>query len=116
MKLPNDFFDHEDFEQLDEHQKHVIERRIVEDAFDNSYRVIMGKVTFDELMDDMVRGSLNSALLAHNPDETPKKETLENMIIHYSSADYEAYEKCGNLLKKLHEFYPETKGKLIEIY
>jgi len=113
MELPDDFFDHADFDSLTEYEKRLVEKRILEDAFENSYRVITNQTTFEDLMDEMITGRLNSALMAHNPDENPKKETLENMILHFSSEEYEEYEKCARLTKELNMLYPETIGKLI---
>ena len=75
----------------------------------------MEEVSFEDLIDDMITGKVGSALLAHNPDEVPEKDTLINMIVHFGGEDYEAYEKCARLVKKLHKFYPEEQGKLIEI-
>lgn len=113
MELPDNLFNHEDFDNLSEHEKQLVEKRIVEDAFENSYRVITNETTFEDLMDEMIIGKLHSALMAHNPDESPKQETLENMILHFGSDEYEEYEKCARLKRELNKLYPETVGKLI---
>jgi hypothetical protein len=113
MELPDDFFENSDYNDLSDHEKDMVEKKIIEDAFENSYRVITKKTTFDDLMDSVSTGNLSSALMAHNPEENPKKEILENMILHFSSEEYEEYDKCVELKSELNRLYPETIGKLI---
>jgi len=94
---------------LTESDQRLIEEQIIEDAFNNSYLIITERLTFDELLDSY-NGESGAALMAHDPDEGPEKDVLVNMILHYGSEEYEEYERCAELLKKLHSLYPETVG------
>ncbi len=109
MSSNEDFFD--DDTGLSDIDKINLQNRIVEDAFYNSYLVITKKTTFNILMEEWNDGNLGTALLAHDPDTGPRKDQLINMILYYSEADREEYEKSAELLKKLHELYPETVGQ-----
>tara|TARA_R100001443_G_scaffold117128_2_gene140065 strand:+ start:520 stop:858 length:339 start_codon:yes stop_codon:yes gene_type:complete len=109
MARDEDFFD--DGSGLSDIDKINLQNRIVEDAFYNSYLVITKRTTFDILMEEWDDGSGMTALLAHDPDTGPRKDQLINMILYYSGADREEYEKSAELLKKLHEMYPETVGQ-----
>ena len=109
MARDEDFFDEES--GLSDIDKITLQNRIVEDAFYNSYLVITKKTTFDILMEEWNDGSGVTALLAHDPDKGPRKDQLINMIVYYSEDDREEYEKCAELLEKLHELYPETVGQ-----
>ena len=107
MSRDEDYFDDES--GLSDIDKINLENRIVEDAFYNSYLVITERTTFDILMHEWDNGSTGTALLAHDPDSGPRKDQLINMILYYS----ESYEKSAELLKKLHEIYPETVGQIL---
>lgn len=109
MARDEDFFDEES--GLSDIDKINLQNRIVEDAFYNSYLVITKKTTFDILMEEWNDGSGVTALLAHDPDSGPRKDQLINMIVYYSEDEREEYEKCAELLEKLHELYPETVGQ-----
>ena len=104
-----DFFDEES--GLSDIDKITLQNRIVEDAFYNSYLVITKKTTFNILMEEWNDGSGVTALLAHDPDSGPRNDQLINMIVYYSEDEREEYEKCAELLEKLHELYPETVGQ-----
>tara|TARA_B100001778_G_scaffold333955_1_gene343783 strand:- start:1293 stop:1631 length:339 start_codon:yes stop_codon:yes gene_type:complete len=109
MARDEDFFD--DDMGLSDIDKINLENRIVEDAFYNSYLVITKRTTFDILMNEWDKGTSGTALLAHDPDSGPRKDQLINMIDYYSDDEREEYEKCAELLEKLHELYPETVGQ-----
>ena len=109
MARDEDFFDEES--GLSDIDKITLQNRIVEDAFYNSYLVITKKTTFNILMEEWNDGSGVTALLAHDPDSGPRKDQLINMIVYYSEDEREEYEKCAELLEKLHELYPETVGQ-----
>jgi len=111
--MADDFFEGTEYEDLSDHEKEMVEQKIIADAFENSYRVITKKTTFEDLLDEMATGQISAALMAHNPDENPKLEILENMILHFSSPEYEEYEKCVELRDEMNRLYPETIGKLI---
>lgn len=111
MSNNEDFFNEDPMDGLSDSEKLLLEERIIEDAFHNSYLVITERLTFDELLLSYGDGGVSSALMAHDPDTGPRKDTLINMILHYSSPDYEEYEKCAELLEKLHSLYPETIGE-----
>jgi len=82
---------------------------ILDEAYYNSYLVITERMTFQELVDDDGK----TLIVAHDPEKDIEKDLLISMIRHYSSPDKEEYEKCGELLKRLHLLYPETEGKQI---
>ena len=105
MKVPDEFFNGGD---LSDYEKEVIEKKMLENAFENSYRIITKRITFDDLIKDLSEGTITAALTAHDPDQDPPKIILENMISHFSSEEYEEYEKCVELKKELNRLYPET--------
>ena len=111
MSNNEDFFNEDPLDGLSDADKILLEERIIEDAFYNSYLVITERCTFAELIETYAAGDASSALMAHDPDSGPKKDTLINMILHYSSPEYEEYERCAELLVKLHSLFPETVGK-----
>lgn len=111
MARDEEFFD--DNNGLSDIDRINLENKIVEDAFYNSYLVITKRTTFDILMSEWNEGIKGTALLAHDPDSGPRKDQLINMIAYYSEDEREEYEKCAELLEKLHELYPETVGQEI---
>ena len=110
MSSNEDFFD-DNNQGLSDIDRINLENKIVEDAFYNSYLVITKRTTFDILMSEWNEGIKGTALLAHDPDSGPRKDQLINMIMYYSEEEREEYEKCAELLEKLHELYPETVGQ-----
>ena len=107
-----DDFDDAFKDELENLSKEIISMMaddIVDEAYYNSYLVITERVTFEELID----GDGKTLIVAHDPDEDIKEDFLVSMIKYYSSPDKEEYEKCGELLKRLHLLYPETEGKQI---
>lgn len=72
-------------------------------AFNNSYRIFIGEVSFKDIVDegDAV------VLLAHDPNEDITDENLEEMILYYEYVEY--YERCG-VLKDLIEERGKKKG------
>ena len=87
-------------------EKLAYEERVVSEAFNNSYLIITNRKKFEDLLplpherteDKMM------AITAHNPEEDPDIDTLDNMIYYYE--DFEEYEKCAELLN--------VKKKLLE--
>lgn len=109
--MEDDFEDEfkDELENLSKEIMGMLADDIVDEAYYNSYLVITERVTFEELAD----GDNKTLLVAHDPDEGIKQDLLVSMIKYYSSPDKEEYEKCGELLKRLHLLYPETEGKQI---
>tara|TARA_R110002051_G_C8681411_1_gene491840 strand:- start:6 stop:311 length:306 start_codon:yes stop_codon:yes gene_type:complete len=86
--------DEEEKEQLSEIEVWELEKRMLELAYDNSYRLLTDKCTFEDLMvDNHSHG--RSAVLAHDPHEGATYEEVFNILFHYEL--HEEYEKCAEL-------------------
>lgn len=93
----------ESYDGLSELERIQLEDKILEVAYDNSYRVLFKELTFDELID--AEGNGGTAILAFDPDEGPKKSQLEMMIDYYESQEW--FERCSEIKKLLDERFPE---------
>lgn len=94
MSEENNFHEEEEDSGLTLSQKLELEELIVETAFNNSFKLVTGRTTFQEILDGKtVKGT--SALMAHNPDEEIPIESLENMMYYF--VDTEEYEKCAEI-------------------
>ena len=87
---------------LDDIYQKQIEDEMVNIAYDNSYKVLTGEVTFDSLLDGIYEEE--TALMGFDPEHGPSKLELENMIMWYE--EYEEYQRCAKLHKILTEKYP----------
>lgn len=90
---------------LEEIYQREIELEMVNTAYINSYRVLIGEITFDNLIHDSFREG-NTALMAFDPDNGPMLEELKSMIEWYE--DSEEYEKCMKLKNIMNIEFPET--------
>jgi len=77
------------------------EDKMLAKAFDNSYRVLTGQITFDTLLEQTLE--TESMLMGFDPDAGPSKEELENMIDWF--IETEEYEKCAKLNEILNKKY-----------
>ena len=93
--------DYTEDDSISEIDKMKIEKIMLAAAYDNSYKVLTGKITFSELPDEKDLMGI-SALMAYDPIKGIRKEELENMIEFYvEQDDVECYRKCAELKKIL---------------
>ena len=90
---------------LDDIYQREVELEMVNTAYINSYRVLIGEITFDNLIHDSFKEG-NTALMAFDPDNGPMLEELKSMIEWYE--DSEEYEKCMKLKNIMNIEFPET--------
>ena len=107
--MNEDYLNDELNDKLSESEILMLERQLLEAAYDNAYIVITERMTFDELIEKKLEDDNDALVMAFDPNDGPDMEVIMNMIEHYSGPDYEEYEKCAELLKKLHVLYPESK-------
>ena len=88
------------FAGLTEGERIEMEKMIMEQAFENSYKIITKKMTFEDLAEKTKKLSSSShTILVFDPTEDPDKEVIEDIIWHFE--DREEYEKCAELKKIL---------------
>ena len=88
------------FAGLTEGERIEMENMIMEQAFENSYKIITKKMTFEDLAEKTKNLSSSShTILVFDPTEDPDKEVIEDLIWHFE--DREEYEKCAELKKIL---------------
>ena len=86
----------EEFEGMTLQEKLELEEMIVDAAFRNSFKIITGRKTLDDLMEDKKEDPIKmQAICAHEPGEEIKIKTLENMLFYFE--DEEEYEKCAEI-------------------
>ena len=87
--------------ELSEAEKYEMEQVMIHKAFENSYKVITKKLTFEQLLD--LKGVFGQkAILIYDPSEGYDELVLEDMIHYYE--DEEEYEKCAELKKILDNY------------
>jgi len=99
------------FDPMKEIRKAELQEEILADAFDNSYRLLIKAISFDEMIEDKYRNDLE-AVLAFDPKLGPALSELKNMIDFY--IEEEEYERCANLRNIMHTKYPESINLGIE--
>ena len=88
------------FAGLTEGERIEMENMIMEQAFENSYKIITKKMTFEELATKKTLPSLEAhTILVYDPTEEPDTEVIEDLILHFE--DREEYEKCAELKRIL---------------
>jgi hypothetical protein len=94
-KEPNDFLS-----DLPMGERIEMENMIMDQAFENSYKIITKKMTFEELAKKKTLPSLEAhTILVYDPTEEPDTEVIEDLILHFE--DREEYEKCAELKRIL---------------
>ena len=101
----------EGFDPMDEIRKAEIQEYMLADAFNNSYKLLIKAISFDEMIEDKYRNDLD-AVLAFDPELGPALSELENMIDFYIAE--EDYEKCANLRDIMHTRFPQSINLGIE--
>ena len=87
--------------ELSESEKYEMEQRMIEKAFENSYKVITKRITFEDLMDTKTKFG-QRAILIYDPSEGWDDLVLEDLIDYFE--EYEEYEKCAELKKILDDY------------
>jgi len=80
--------------ELTEVEEMELERRMMELAYENSYRVLTNKLSFKELMTGN-HGQGRSAIMAHDPQEGVNMREMDVIIRFFE--EREEYEKCAEL-------------------
>ena len=89
------------FAGLTEGERIEMENMIMEQAFENSYKIITKKTTFEELMN--VKSAFGQkAILIYDPSEGWDDDVLIDLIQYFE--DEEEYEKCAELKKILDNY------------
>tara|TARA_R100001015_G_C4627792_1_gene187527 strand:- start:1332 stop:1637 length:306 start_codon:yes stop_codon:yes gene_type:complete len=88
---------HDDFlADLPEDEKYEYEQMLVDNAFENAYKVLTKKTTFEKLMDAKDKFGIK-AIMIYDPSEEPDEDVWDDVIYYYE--DLEEYERCAELLK-----------------
>jgi hypothetical protein len=88
----------ENLPELSEAEKYEMEQMMVQKAFENSYKVVTKKMTFEELLN--VKSTFGQhAILIYDPGEGWDEQVIEDLIYYFE--DEEEYEKCAELKKIL---------------
>ena len=96
---------------MKEIRKAELQGEILADAFDNSYKLLIKAISFDEMIEDKYRNDLD-AVLAFDAEFGAGLSELENMIDFYIQE--EDYEKCANLRDIMHIKFPQSINLGIE--
>jgi len=94
--MSEEFDAFEGMDDLSFQQKQDLEDLIVDTAFRNSFMIITGRSSIEKMFSEESNDKATvQALCAHNPDEDPSMDTLENMMYYF--VDTEEYEKCAEI-------------------
>ncbi len=66
----------------------------MEEAMINSYNIIIGNITFKEMLDDCEREGI---FFAHNVENDPTQNDIKHILNYFKGV--EDYEKCNELSK-----------------
>jgi hypothetical protein len=78
----------EGYNDMNEMEQVAAEQRILDKAFRNSYLIITGKSSFEDIIDQS-----GGIIIAHNYVDGPDTPDLENMMDYF--IETEEYEKCS---------------------
>jgi hypothetical protein len=76
-------------------EKMEYENYLVEQAFENTYRVVTNRSSFEDLMTKQDRYGIK-AIMIFDPSEDPDEALYDDLICYYEGL--EEYERCGELL------------------
>ena len=93
-KEPNDFLS-----DLPEGERIEMEQKMMDMAFENSYKIVTERLTFEELVGRSTAKDSTHTILIYDPTEGFDNDVLEDLIWHFE--DREEYEKCAELKKLL---------------
>ena len=96
-----DDFDDDIFAGMSEIEKIEEEDALMEQAFNNSFRIITEEISFSDLIEERANDNktFSYTAVAHNTDDGPSNTDLENIIIYFQ--EREEYEKCAVIHKIL---------------
>jgi len=101
MKDPIDAFN-----EMSEIDKIEAERMLLDKAFRNSYLIITGKISFENIVEET-----GSFLIAHNPQSNLEEDDLTNMMDYFTET--EEYEKCAIIRDIIYKTNGERQQKKI---
>tara|TARA_R100000353_G_scaffold172163_1_gene137082 strand:- start:531 stop:860 length:330 start_codon:yes stop_codon:yes gene_type:complete len=92
----DNFDDMDGMDGLTLSQKMEVEELIIDAAFRNSFKIVTGRRSLEQLLDKKSNDpNAMHAICAHEPGEEPSMETLENMMAYF--VETEEYEKCAEI-------------------
>ena len=94
--MSEDPYNEDPSEKMSLEEKAEYENYIVEQAFENSYKVLTRKTSFEDLLDVNEKYGIK-AVMIFDP-HSGADEDVYNDVIHYYE-DLDEYEKCAELLK-----------------
>tara|TARA_R110001583_G_scaffold749_5_gene6889 strand:+ start:4673 stop:4984 length:312 start_codon:yes stop_codon:yes gene_type:complete len=89
-------------EKMSLEEKVEYENYIVEQAFENSYRVLTKKVSFEDLLDAKEKYGVKGIMI-FDPNDDLDQDVYDDIIYYYE--DLEDYEKCAELLKEKQKIF-----------
>ena len=97
--------DKDGFDPMEEIKQKELDDILLEDAFNNSYKILMKELTFNDVLDKADDYKIE-AVLAFDPEMGPKLGDLENMISWFIES--EEYEKCAKIKILMNSKYPDS--------
>tara|TARA_R110002072_G_scaffold42644_1_gene120347 strand:+ start:5826 stop:6149 length:324 start_codon:yes stop_codon:yes gene_type:complete len=97
--------DKDGFDPMEEIKQKELDDILLEDAFNNSYMILMKELTFNDVLDNAEDYKIE-AVLAFDPEVGPKLRDLENMISWF--IECEDYEKCAKIKALMNNKYPDS--------
>ena len=92
----DNFDDMDGMDGLTLSQKMEVEELIIDAAFRNSFKIVTGRRSLEQLLDKKSKDpNAMHAICAHEPGEEPSMETLENKMAYF--VETEEYEKCAEI-------------------
>ena len=94
--MSEDPYNEDPSEKMSLEEKAEYENYIVEQAFENSYKVLTRKASFEDLLDLKQEYGVK-AVMIFNPADDADEDVYNDLIYYYE--DLEQYERCAELLK-----------------
>lgn len=99
--MSEDNFEENLWDSLGDIEKAEVAEKMLEKAYDNSFKIITEELTFDELLDNDIANNVEYTVVMHDVETGFNKETIEAMIDWY--VESEEYEKCATLHEMIKE-------------
>ena len=99
--MSEDNFEENLWDSLGDIEKAEVAEKMLEKAYDNSFKIITKELTFDELLDNDMANNVEYTLVMHDVEAGFNKEIIEAMIDWY--VESEDYEKCAILHEMIKE-------------
>jgi hypothetical protein len=94
--MSEDSYNEDPSEKMSLEEKMEYENYIVEQAFENSYKVLTRKASFEDLLDVNEKYGIK-AIMIYDPHSGADEDIYNDVIYYYE--ELEEYEKCAELLK-----------------